>query len=212
MIKALWAVPVVLLVGCASQQEIETLAMYNTQSVIAQVQAQDKPTLSIKCIRGSCEGLDINFIHPSDRKRVISHRVRGRNDVITETLPSLTKMFTWAVGAWAASDIISSVSNASNGNTVNTSVTERNNTVNGDNNEQSTSRDGNDSSLSDYDNTPSSTISNNDSNDYYNEDNSTVAPEYNYTNQDYDYPITDSYNDTDNSLEQGLNDVREETE
>ena len=123
----------IMLTGCASQAEIETLSRYSQSVVEAQTRIVEQPTLTVKCGEeaDACKGLDLTFIHPSDRHRMVVPKVNGTNDVIIRTAPSVVKGVTWLGGAFAATRIMDDVMSSAGGNNLTTHNTTA---VNGDGN------------------------------------------------------------------------------
>lgn len=120
-----------LLSGCASDAELQYMAAYSESVVKTQAQIVNQPTLTLTCKEGNCNGLHMTFIHPSDRHKLVVPRVRGTNDVLVETAPSIVKGVTWLGGAFAATRIVDDIMSSAGGN----NVTSHNTTaVNGDNN------------------------------------------------------------------------------
>ena len=131
MYKLFYISITIFMLGCASTSELEILAKYNAESIKAQSAQQDLPTLTVKCDKGNCDGLNLTFIHPSDRKRIVSQQIKGTNDVIIETLPSIMNMATWAIGIIGVTKIVDDIAtNAGNNNTsINQTTLEGNNAL-----------------------------------------------------------------------------------
>ena len=124
-------ITVPLLVNCASEQELQLAYMAQVEVVQAQTAIQDKDTITVDCSKGGCGGAVIHYLDPRDRNRISVPIVKGTNNVIIETLPSVTNMFTWAVGAFAVTEIIDDITHnaGSNNRSTTTNVAGQNNTV-----------------------------------------------------------------------------------
>lgn len=129
-LKTALIVIIILLSGCASEQELSYA--YQAQAAIVEAQASVKEvdTLTVDCSRG-CGAAVIRYLDPRDRKQITVPKIRGTNDAIVEVAPSATKIVTWTVGAFAATRIVDDVmANIGGGNTTTHNTT----TVSGDDN------------------------------------------------------------------------------
>jgi|GEM_PF-3880813 len=118
-----------LLSACASQEEIASMNSASVAIVQAQTQMKRPPLLSIKCINGECRGMEVTYT--PEAPAIAVPRVRSTNDTIVEIAPSVTNMFSWAVGAIAVTRIVDDIAaNAGDGNI----TTHNTNTISGDDN------------------------------------------------------------------------------
>ena len=158
--RKLLLISLLIIGGCASEQELQLAYMAQVDIVQAQASIQDKDTFTIDCSKGGCGGAVIHYLDPRDRNRINIPDIKGTNDVIIETIPSVTHMFTWAVGAFAVTEIIEDITHNSGSNNTSTStnINGSDNTVDNNHSTQGNTS----SSIQDSEN--SSTIDSNDDN------------------------------------------------
>ena len=106
-----------LLMGCASEAELQMAYDSQVEVVKAQVSQSQQKSLVVDCRQGCGKAL-VEFTHSADMNKVSVPHITNSNDALIGTLPSAMRMFTWAAAAWATTDIINSITdNAGNGNT-----------------------------------------------------------------------------------------------
>ena len=153
------AIMVFYLSSCANQQEIQTLADAEVRAVQAQMVNQ-QPLIRIECgnEQDACKGMKFAY---SPKPKVIRMRVRGTNDVLVETIPSViggaATITGWVAGASVLKDAFQSSGggNVTNNNMGNGAITNSATKTSANNN----SSDGNTTSgdVSSSDNNNSST-------------------------------------------------------
>ena len=122
-----------LLIGCASQQEISTLSAASMEVARQQaIAAQARPsTLTIDCSQGGCGNAIVKYTDPRDIQQVTGLNITGTNDVLKAGVQPLADVLTIGVIGVTAGRVIKSI--AENGGTGNSNT--RNTTiVNGDSN------------------------------------------------------------------------------
>lgn len=181
--------------GCASQEEIQTLADANVAMVQAQSARTILPTLTVKCgdSADACKGLDLKFIHPKDRQPITFQRIHSTNDVIMTTIPTAFSAVKWVAGFWAAQEIVEQITDSAGGYNTNVSNV---NTTNGDGNTTQVTND-----MATTNSTTSSMVGDTSTSETNQQDNSVVTNTSiaDSQNQQDNNSITDSQNQQDDN-------------
>ena len=136
MNKVKLLIPLVFLVGCASNQEM-TEAYKAQQAIVASQVSTTTPLISLECgvAEDSCKGLQFSY---NPRRDIVVPKVTNTNDVLLKTIEPVTDMLTTGSMVFGAVRLGKSIAeNAGQGNTnvrnTNINTNSNENVLSGDN-------------------------------------------------------------------------------